>query len=386
MNGAPQNPMSARSSSSSSARCGSPRARVVRLGHVQSLHVGEARDRLADDRPDTLDELDADAHPQHGRDDVGEEHGCVHAVPAHRLKRHLCAELRRAGDVEERVPLAQGAVFRQRASRLPHEPDRRALDRLAARDPHEERLFHRPRLAPCQVPGPLVVRWHAIEHAPVEAGAKQLATIEAVNAGTAPWRTRGEKDGIFVAYHWLDERGNPIVWDGLRTPLEHPVEPGATLRQAIALRGPIPARPLPALGRPRRGAPVLARRARQRPARARSGRPAARRVAGADVLPRRRRAGGGLARARARAPRGGVCRRRRRARARARPPAAQPGGARAVRAAAAAAIHASGIRSSARPSCRRSSRTPRWPASPPTAADGAEPWMFDGRLVLKARI
>ena len=88
--------------------------------------------------------------------------------------------------------------------------------------------------------GPLVVQWRAIEHAPVEAGAKQLATVEAVNAGTAPWRTRGEKDGIFVAYHWLDERGNPIVWDGLRTPLEHPVEPGGTLRQTIALRAPIP--------------------------------------------------------------------------------------------------------------------------------------------------
>jgi hypothetical protein len=90
------------------------------------------------------------------------------------------------------------------------------------------------------VPGPLVARWRALEHAPVEAGARQLAVVEVENAGSAVWRTRGTEDGIFLAYHWLDERGNAIVWDGERTPLERPVEPGETMRQALALRGPIP--------------------------------------------------------------------------------------------------------------------------------------------------
>jgi hypothetical protein len=79
-----------------------------------------------------------------------------------------------------------------------------------------------------------------LELAPVEAGVRRLATVEAENAGSAPWRTRGPQDGIFLAYHWLDERGNAIVWDGERTPLEGTVEPGGTLRQTIALRGPIP--------------------------------------------------------------------------------------------------------------------------------------------------
>jgi hypothetical protein len=88
--------------------------------------------------------------------------------------------------------------------------------------------------------GPLVVRWHALELEPVEAGARQLATVEVENAGSAGWRTRGVKDGIFLAYHWLDERGNAIVWDGLRTPLERAVEPGGTLRQQMAIHGPIP--------------------------------------------------------------------------------------------------------------------------------------------------
>jgi hypothetical protein len=84
------------------------------------------------------------------------------------------------------------------------------------------------------------VRWHALELAPVEAGAPHLATVELENAGSAPWRTRGPQDGIFLAYHWLDERGNAIVWDGERTALARTVDPGATLRQEIAVRGPIP--------------------------------------------------------------------------------------------------------------------------------------------------
>jgi hypothetical protein len=88
--------------------------------------------------------------------------------------------------------------------------------------------------------GPLVARWRSLERAPVEAGALQQATVEVVNAGTATWRTRGPEEGLFLAYHWLDERGNPIVWDSPRTPLERHVAPGETLRQHLGLRGPIP--------------------------------------------------------------------------------------------------------------------------------------------------
>jgi hypothetical protein len=87
---------------------------------------------------------------------------------------------------------------------------------------------------------PLVPRWRAVEHGPVEAGAAYEALVEVENAGSAPWRTRGAEDGLFLSYHWLDERGNPIVWDGERTPLERAVAPGETLRQRIRVRGPIP--------------------------------------------------------------------------------------------------------------------------------------------------
>jgi hypothetical protein len=88
--------------------------------------------------------------------------------------------------------------------------------------------------------GPLVARWRTLERAPVEAGTLQQATVEVENAGSATWRTRGVDEGLFLAFHWLDDRGNAIVWDGTRTPLEREVAPGDALRQRLVLRGPIP--------------------------------------------------------------------------------------------------------------------------------------------------
>jgi hypothetical protein len=82
--------------------------------------------------------------------------------------------------------------------------------------------------------------WRAVRHGTIEAGAAHDVEIDAGNAGSAPWRTRGVEDGLFLSYHWLDERGNPIVWDGERTPLERVVAPGETLTQAMRVRGPIP--------------------------------------------------------------------------------------------------------------------------------------------------
>ena len=86
------------------------------------------------------------------------------------------------------------------------------------------------------------MHWLDLELAqePPQAGALQTATAELENAGTATWRTRAAEDGLFLSYHWLDERGNAIVWDGIRTPLGRAVAPGARLRHPLALRGPIP--------------------------------------------------------------------------------------------------------------------------------------------------
>jgi hypothetical protein len=87
---------------------------------------------------------------------------------------------------------------------------------------------------------PLVPRWRSVEHGTIEAGAAHTARVVVENAGSAPWRTRGHESGLFISYHWLDERGNPIVWDGDRTPLERVVHPGSTLEQEFVVHGPIP--------------------------------------------------------------------------------------------------------------------------------------------------
>jgi hypothetical protein len=87
--------------------------------------------------------------------------------------------------------------------------------------------------------GPLAVRWHGIDLPDVRAGAAAEATVELENAGSAAWRARGEA-GVLLSYHWLDDLGNPLVWDGERSPLPEPVAPGERRRLPLSLRGPMP--------------------------------------------------------------------------------------------------------------------------------------------------
>jgi hypothetical protein len=89
------------------------------------------------------------------------------------------------------------------------------------------------RIGPHDVPaGPLAVRWLDIELPDVQAGAKAQLHVQLENAGTAPWRA------LNLSYHWLDERGNPILWDGVRTPVDAAPNERRTL--CADLRGPIP--------------------------------------------------------------------------------------------------------------------------------------------------
>ena len=80
--------------------------------------------------------------------------------------------------------------------------------------------------------GPLAVRWHACELEPVQAGALTGAHVSLENAGAAAWRD------LNVSYHWLDERGNPIVWDGIRHAVS--AAPGERVDEELRVRGPIP--------------------------------------------------------------------------------------------------------------------------------------------------
>src|SRR5262249_19232138 len=72
--------------------------------------------------------------------------------------------------------------------------------------------------------GPLAVRWLAYELGEQRSGVATRARVRLANAGSAPWRSQG-REGIQLAYHWLDPLGNPIVWDGPRTALDRVVRP-----------------------------------------------------------------------------------------------------------------------------------------------------------------
>jgi hypothetical protein len=87
--------------------------------------------------------------------------------------------------------------------------------------------------------GPLAVRWHAYELSEQRAGVTTRARVVLENAGSAPWRSRG-REGVQLAYHWLDPLGNPIVWDGTRSAFPEVVRPGEKVELESSLTAPRP--------------------------------------------------------------------------------------------------------------------------------------------------
>jgi hypothetical protein len=85
------------------------------------------------------------------------------------------------------------------------------------------------------VPGPLVARWLSWSLDAPRAGALGRVRAEVENAGSATWRR-----DVACSYHWLDALGNPIVWDGLRTPLPQAVAPGERISLDAGVRAPMP--------------------------------------------------------------------------------------------------------------------------------------------------
>ena len=85
--------------------------------------------------------------------------------------------------------------------------------------------------------GPLSVRWGAPPATAPQAGALETVRVELENAGTIAWRP-----GVNLSYHWLDARDNPIVWDGIRPPAP-PLAPGERGTIEAVVRAPIPPGP-----------------------------------------------------------------------------------------------------------------------------------------------
>ena len=79
----------------------------------------------------------------------------------------------------------------------------------------------------------------------------------------ATWRSCGA-DGLQLAYHWLDPRGNAIVWDGAAHARSRARSPRASTSSSTSrVDAPRPPGALRAAVRPRRGAPLLALRGRR---------------------------------------------------------------------------------------------------------------------------
>ena len=87
--------------------------------------------------------------------------------------------------------------------------------------------------------GPHAVRWLRHEVPQQRAGSRSVVTVEAQNAGSAAWRGDSEQ-GVQISYHWLDLRGNPIVWAGIFTPVFDEVSPGAAATLRFPVDAPIP--------------------------------------------------------------------------------------------------------------------------------------------------
>ncbi|HWB23574.1 MAG TPA: hypothetical protein VG652_11895 [Gaiellaceae bacterium] len=82
--------------------------------------------------------------------------------------------------------------------------------------------------------GPLVVRWGDWTLSEPQAGAISHVQATLENAGTVSWGP-----GIKFACHWLDDLGNPIIWDSDRTALP-PLAPGESATVQASFRAPIP--------------------------------------------------------------------------------------------------------------------------------------------------
>ena len=89
------------------------------------------------------------------------------------------------------------------------------------------------------MPAPLVARWLDVAPGEARAGALGTAVAEVENTGAVTWRS-GHLEGVQLSYHWLDELGNPIVWDGIRTSFPHVVEPGQEVEIDVPVLAPRP--------------------------------------------------------------------------------------------------------------------------------------------------
>jgi hypothetical protein len=73
------------------------------------------------------------------------------------------------------------------------------------------------------------------------AGEMVKAVVLVKNASSSNWPSKRDEKGhrvVNLSYHWLDRRGDVVVFDGLRTPLPHDVAAGESVRLDAAIQAP----------------------------------------------------------------------------------------------------------------------------------------------------
>jgi hypothetical protein len=64
----------------------------------------------------------------------------------------------------------------------------------------------------------------------LQAGTTAIVSVEVTNTGSLPW-----SDQVFLASHWLDDRDNPIVWDGPRNAVPRSRRESASVEATIRM-------------------------------------------------------------------------------------------------------------------------------------------------------
>jgi hypothetical protein len=73
------------------------------------------------------------------------------------------------------------------------------------------------------------------------AGETLLADVTIKNASTKTWPSKPNHRGrnaVNLSYHWLDRKRQMVVFDGLRTPLPHDLNPGESVMIRATIRAP----------------------------------------------------------------------------------------------------------------------------------------------------
>ena len=107
--------------------------RFSRVQRMQGIHLGHAPDRLTDLRTLAFDDVEVDAHPRQGGEDVGKEDHAIGLEGVEGLHRDLIGEIRVLRPFPEaRIPVTQIPVDLHVTPCLTHHPDRGTLDRFSA--------------------------------------------------------------------------------------------------------------------------------------------------------------------------------------------------------------------------------------------------------------